>query len=324
MNIIKRSLKDGKYVMQFNVVRNMERLNEIEKYNSYITEYRFCMDLYLQIEKQFNKFNKSILEDIADRDKTKDILLEFINLIKQYTEKTRNKLLKKLTNTTELKQRFKSIQHVKGYNLIHNMRNYHQHEGIPIKSIKDNINGEVEIYVDIPELINKLDNRYPRQLLEQQFQGKTVIKVNQYIVEAFKTIFDLNKYIYNFILKNDYNVYMYCVKLYEFYNEYKEFDGELYELYFSNTSMDDLATGKSKEIDLRKLDKRFIHYLLISQGALKIDEELIKGESITFNNSKFICVSTCKCLDKGTAESIIIPACLNYDERSALTEVCRF
>jgi hypothetical protein len=330
MNIIKNSLKDGHNTMEFNHIEDINKLDNILKSYSNVNEYKAYMDLYLKIEKQYYKFNKSLLED---RSSTIEALVWFINLIKQYLEKSqKDNLLSKLKDlkidTAELEKSFNCILDNKGYNLLYNMRNYEQHCGgkLPITT-KENINEEFEIYADIPILISTLQDRPPRRKLENQFQGETKVKINDYIVEAFKTIFDLNQTIYRFILQNHDCLYMDCVKLYQFYRGYEKVENEMYEVYFTNSSMQELASGTSNTIDMQYLDRRFIHYLLILQGGFVAHEKLEPNDTYKpseiykHEDCDFISGSVKIYYDMEKVDLFLIPNCLSYKEINELSKV---
>lgn len=329
MNIIKNSLKDGHNIMEFNHNEDINKLDNILKSYSNVNEYKEYRDLYLKIEKQYYKFNKSMLED---RSSTIEALVWFINLIKQYLEKSqKDNLLSKLKDlkidTAELEKSFNCILDNKGYNLLYNMRNYEQHCGgkLPITT-KENINGEFEIYADIPHLLSMLQDRPPVKKLRNQFQGETTVKINDYIVEAFKTIFNLNQTIYRFILQNHDCLYMDCVKLYQFYREYERVESEMYEVYFTNSSMQELASGTSNKIDMQYLDRRFIHDLLILQGGFVAHEELEPNvnykpnEIYKHEDCDFISGSVKTYYDTGKVDLFLIPNCLSYKEINEISK----
>ncbi|MDY2630101.1 MAG: hypothetical protein SOV85_01920 [Clostridium sp.] len=304
MYILKQTIKGKEKNFEYIKFNNKYEFNQIKYYISYVNKYKIFKLLFNDVIENYDVFIESISNSRNRDKKIVNLFLNYINSVKKFEEKSYREF-KKLFDDSFFKKILKETHNNRAYNLIYNMRNYDEHIGSPIKTIKVNINGDVKLFSDIYEIKKELKQTGWKKLLDEQFKNDNIIEVNLYIKESYDIVNYIWKKIYEYIILEDIFLSKFCVKLQEFYNRYKS-DNDIFSLYLCD----------EKKYDRLKLtnniDILFVKEILFAKTLHIANVEFKIGDTIIDNDIKYKCVLKNKdIVNNKIMDQLFVPTCLD-------------
>ncbi|EOU1634912.1 hypothetical protein ACRTAC_002361 [Clostridium perfringens] len=313
MYLLRQTCENNEKTFEYINIENNYEFNQMKYYNTFVNKYRIFKVLFENVTEDFDIFKESLINDINNPKKIGILLLNYINSVKKFEEKSK-KEFNKLFEGNILGNILKKAHNNKSYNLIYNMRNYDEHIGSPITSISTDINGNVNLFSNIDEMKKELKSTGWKKLLDNQFSNDKIIEINKYIYESYKESERIYKQIYEYIILEESFLTKFCVKLYEFFYKYKD-NNEIFALYFCDEA------NFSKLNLSNKIDIIFIKELLFAKRLHITDIEFKIGEVFVDNDIKYINIAKkIDIINKKIIDQCFVPACLNNKDIEFILE----